>query len=113
MAPVVIWILVALATAGVVLLIASVTGDRSGGVREFVDDLRAGLSRRQGPREGLLAGARRELVEVADVETSSVDDLFAVGQPQEVAYVAAEELAETLTRAKDRAVRGVSHLTRR
>ena len=114
MVPVLISLLLALATALLVLLVASVAGGRSTGTGEFLGHLRSGLrrgERRRGP--GLLAETRREHAEVADVEPSSVDDLFTIGQEQPQGYVEVEELTQTLSRAKERAVRGVSQIARR
>jgi hypothetical protein len=114
MGPVVIWIVVALTAAAVVVVLAGVSGERSTTVRQFVGDLRTGLRRdRRMGSEGVLASARRELAEAAEVESSSVDELFLVGTPQDSAYVDAEELGGTLARVKDKAMSGVSRLTRR
>ena len=115
MAPVVIWILVALLTAVVVLLVASVADGRSSRDGSFLQLMRSGVRRSRGSGRGggLLADARRELAETAEVEHSSVDELFVIGEEQPSAYVGTEELTQTLSRATQRAVRGVTQLARR
>jgi hypothetical protein len=118
MAPVVIWILVALLTAGAVLLVASVAdgrSSRSSGDGNVLQLMRSGVrrSRGAGRGRGLLADARRELAETADVETSSVDEIFVIGEHQPAAYVGTEELTQTLHRARRRAARGVAQIARR
>lgn len=114
MAPVVTWILVALVAAAATLLVASVAEGRSGGLRQFLTDLRGGLRRdRSRARGGMLGDVRRDLAAAADVEKSSVDDLFAFGPQEGSAYVHPEELSQTLGRATTRAVRGVTSLSRR
>lgn len=111
MAPVVVGILVALLTALVVLVVAArVSSTRSGGAREFLADLRGGLRRDRGG--GMLAGLRQEMAEVAEVESGSVDDLFAVGRPDDRDYVRADELVQTLGRATGRS-RRTPELSRR
>ena len=114
MAPVVSWIIVALVAAAATMLVASVAGGRSGGLRQFLADLRAGLRRdRSRPRGGMLGDVRRDLAEAADVERSSVDELFTFGPQEGSAYVHPQELSQTLGRATIRAVRGVTSLSRR
>ena len=106
MAPIVMWIVVALAAAVVVILVASVAGGRSGGMRQFLADLRAGLRRDRGPGEGgggFLADARRDLADADEVETSSVEEIFTIGEPQQTAYLGTRDIADTLNRAAGRA----------
>jgi len=109
----VVWTFVALVAAALVLVVASVAEGRSGGpsdgVRGFLRSVWAGL-------RGLRAGsatrsdARAAVEEPAD---SSLDDFFAATEVQDPAYVAVEDLTETLARARERAARGVSGLARR
>lgn len=110
MAPVITWTLVALVVAAVVMVLAALVGGRSGGLKEFLGDLRAGL-RRKGRDAAEAAetatGAGRDAL--AD-ESGSVEEIFTVGQPQETDYVNPEQIAHTLGRATQRAVRGVTHL---
>lgn len=100
MAPVVVWIIVALLTAVVVLVVAGAVSARGGGPRSFVADLRSGL-RRDG-RRGLISGLREEMAEVDDVETGSVEDIFAVGHPAEQDYLRAGDLVQQLGRSSGR-----------
>lgn len=110
MAPVVVWIVVALVVAVVVLVVGGAAGGRSAGVRDFLADLRSGLRRDRGP--GMIRGLREEMAEVADVEPGSVEDIFAVGRPDDRDYVQAQDLVETLHRATGRA-RRTPELSRR
>ncbi len=100
MAPVVVWIIVALVTAVVVLVVAGAAGGRATGARDFVGDLRAGL--RRDHRTGLLRGLREEMAEVAEVESGSVEDIFAVGTPEDRDYVQPREIVQTLGLAAGR-----------
>ncbi|WP_024288843.1 hypothetical protein [Cellulomonas sp. KRMCY2] len=108
MAPVVLWIVVALVVAALVMLVASLAGaaaSRSRGAGEFLTDVRSGLRRDRGRRGGLLADARKDLVEAAEAETGSVDELFSLGEPAETDYVRPGELVGTFGRATSRALR--------
>ncbi|WP_182113550.1 MULTISPECIES: hypothetical protein [unclassified Actinotalea] len=103
MAPVVAWIVVALVVAGVVLLVAnSASGRSSRGPGEFWADLRAGL--RRGRRGGVLTGLRQEMAEVAEADSGSVEDIFAIGSPEDRDYVQPDEILSTLARATKRAL---------
>ncbi len=97
MAPIVTWILVALVTAFLVMLVAGTTsGVARPGPRQFVRELRDGLRRRPDSGSvGLVRGARIELTQAADAE-GSVDDLFRIGQTPARAYVDPVELAGPL-----------------
>ena len=96
MAPIVTWILVALVTAVVVILVAGTTsGAPRPGVRQFVRDLRDGSRDRQVESVGLIRGTHRELVGAAEAE-GSVDDLFRLGQSAGPAYVDPVEFAGPL-----------------
>lgn len=100
MAPVVIWILVALLLAVVVLVVAGASGGSSSGLRVLLADLRSGL--RRDHRAGMLSGLREEMAETADVTHGSVDDLFAIGEPEDHDYVTTDDLRETLGRVTGR-----------
>ena len=114
MAPVVAWILVALLTALAVMFVAAAVESRAHGGNGFLADLRAGLATGRAPRaRGLVTEARREHAALADVESSSVDEIFEMHHDQEKAYVDAEEIGHTLLRVKRRAVTGVTHVVRR
>ncbi|MBX9246958.1 hypothetical protein ICW40_19385 [Actinotalea ferrariae] len=100
MAPVVVWIIVALVSAVVVLVVAGAASGRTGGGREVLADLRSGL--RRDHRRGMLRGVREEMAEVAEAEGGSVEDIFAIGEPDERDYVQAQDLVQTLGRATGR-----------
>ncbi|HWS57081.1 MAG TPA: hypothetical protein VN257_00950 [Actinotalea sp.] len=108
MSPVVVTLLVALVSAVVVLAVVARDGGSS---RGLVSDLRSGL-RRGGRREGLLAGARRDLVEAAETEPSNVEEIFLLGSPTAQDYVRADDLTEPVVRATQRAARGLGALVR-
>ncbi len=100
---IVIWVVVALlAAAGVLVLAAWVT--REPAPASFLVDLQSGLQRARDERTlGILASARQDHADAADVELSSVDDLFRVGRPVEVDYLDAEALGANLVRTAGRA----------
>ena len=105
MAPVALWIVVALVVAALVILVASVAGGRSGGSQGFVTDLRGGLRRDRGRAGGFLADARKELGEVAEVEPGSVEEIFSLGEQPERGYVRPGEIVGSIGRATSRALR--------
>ncbi|HQY32548.1 hypothetical protein [Actinotalea sp.] len=110
MSPVVVPVVVALLAAIVVL--AAVARD-GGSSRGLLSDLRSGLRRGDSTRLGLFAGARRDLVEAADVETSHVEEIFLLGGAQEDGYVRADDLTDPVARVTQAAARGVTGLVRR
>ena len=115
MAPVALWIVVALVVAALVLLVAglaSVAGGGSRGTQEVLTDVRAGLRRDRGRRGGLLADARKDLVEAAEAEAGSVEEIFSLGEPVETDYVRPGELVGTFGRATSRALRTAPRLSR-
>ena len=105
---IVVWVIVALvAAAGVLVGAAWLTTDTAPAT--FFADLRSGMQSARGDRgaggargPGVLAGARRDLADVADVETSSVDDIFRVGRPAEHDYLDTAQLTAGLVRTIDR-----------
>jgi hypothetical protein len=107
----VVWTLLALAAAAAVLVVASVTDDRTDerGVRAYVADLRTGL---RGLRARRAGDAGERPAAAVPVETT-MDDLLAAAEVQDPAYVAVEDLTDTLARARDRAARSVPGLPRR
>ena len=108
MLPLVLWTVVALVTAALVLVVASAAGGRGDGMRTFLADMVAGV---RGIRTRGQGGDRpRPGPEPVD---TTIDDFFAAAEVQDPAYLAAEDLTETLARARERASRGVSGLTRR
>ena len=111
----VVWTLVALAAAALVLVVASVaetpSGDGGAGIRGYLDDVRAGVRTLRGERGREARQARRAADE--DEVESTLDDFFAATEVQAPAYVAVEDLTETLARARERAARGVQGLSRR
>ncbi len=105
---IVVWVVVALVAAAAVLVGAAwLTTDTAPAT--FFADLRSGLQTVRGRRgvggtrsPGVIAGARRDLADVADVETSSVGDIFRVGRPTEHDYLDATQLTAGLVRTIDR-----------
>lgn len=106
MLPLVVWTFAALALAAVVLVVASVAGGRTGDVRVFGQDLVAGL-------HGLRRRPGGRPAEAPEPVDSSFDELLAAAEVNDPAYLAVEDLTDTLARARERAARGVSGLTRR
>jgi len=113
----VVWTLVALAAAALVLVVASVaetpSGDGGAGIRGYLDDVRAGVRTLRGERGREARQARRAADEDEVEVESTLDDFFAATEVQAPAYVAVEDLTETLARARERAARGVQGLSRR
>ena len=111
MAPVVEWIVVALVTAVVVIVVAAMaTGKSRHGIRQFVADFRSGIRRAPGAGSvGLFAGAREELSTSADAEEGRIADLFTLGERPEHAYVEPVDLARPIARVTRRTL----HLARR
>ncbi len=101
---IVVWVVVALlVSAGVLVLAARLTSEQAPAT--FVTDLRAGLRSSRSARRtpgargtGILASARRDLAENADVDNCSVDDIFSVGRPAERDYLDTEQLSAGLAR---------------
>jgi len=110
----VIWTFVALLVAASVLVVAGVAEGRDGasgvGVRAYLDDVRAGLRTWRATRSKDHAG--RPAPQAQPVDTS-IDDFFAATEVEDPAYVAVEDITETLALARERAARGVSRITRR
>ncbi|MCL3860253.1 hypothetical protein [Actinotalea sp. K2] len=138
MAPVLGWIVLALLGSAAVLVVASVAGGTQSGFSQLLADLRSGrrrgaaatagspegpaeapgddLARPDGavlPARGAAAAFRGVLSEVPGPREASVDEIFTIGSTDGPAYLDAEELSRTLSRATHRAVRGVQHFTRR
>lgn len=107
MGPVVVTLALALLVAlGVVVLSALVAAGGAGGLRRQLAETRAGL--RRGPRESWQSAVLDD-----DDEEGTVDDVFAVGRPDPVGYVDADELADALQRAGSAVVGGVAQVTHR
>jgi hypothetical protein len=105
----VVWTFVALAAAASVLLVAGTAGGRTGDLRGFWRDLVAGLRRL---RSKPAPDSSARFVPAQPVDTS-LDDLLAGAEVPDSPYLAVEDLTDTLSRARERATRGVSGLTRR
>jgi hypothetical protein len=106
----VVWTLVALVAAALVLVVAGAAGGQTGDLRGFLRDLVAGLRglrTRPGPDEPAAPVTTGEPVD------ASLDELLAAAEVEDAPYLAVEDLTETLARARERATRGVSGLTRR
>lgn len=113
MIPYILWTLVAVLAAAGVLLVASVAGgapDDHVGFRGFVRDLRRGVAARRNPAPEQVEAAR-----VADVEPVevSIDEMFRVAAVDEDPYLHVDDLTDALGKAKRKAVRGVTGLSRR
>jgi len=95
----VFWMVVALGTAVVVIGAASVGGDRTGGLGTLLVDMRAGL-------RGWRANNREPAVVVPEPEPvdTTLDELFA-SAPVGDDYLQVDDLAETLTWAREQATR--------
>jgi hypothetical protein len=105
-----VWTFVALAAAAAVLVVAGTAGGRTGDLRGFWRDLVAGLRTlrsRPAPDSPAPSAERAEPVD------TSLEDLLAGAEVQDAPYLAVEDLTDTLARARERATRGVSGLTRR
>ena len=95
-----LWIVVALGTAVVVIGAASVAGGRSGGIRTVLADMRTWLREwRANNREPAAAPAEPEPVD------TTLGELFASAQVAGDGYLQVDELAETLTWAREQATR--------
>ena len=109
----VLWTLLALATAILVLVVASAAGgdgeDRPTGVHAYLADVRAGVRTWRSERRGGTATSRPA---AQPVETS-IEDFFAASTERAPAYLGVDDLTDTLARARERATRGVSGLARR
>jgi len=110
MSPVLVAVLVALLSA---LALLAVTARTAGSSRGLLSDLRSGLRRGDPHRPGLLAAARRDLHDAAEVEPGGLEELFALGGDQQDDDVRVDGLTDSLTRVTERAARGVSGLVRR
>ena len=108
----VLWTLLALAAAAVVLVVAGAAGDggadRPAGLRTHLTDARAGVRTWRSERRGEAGPAP-----VPEPVDTTIDDLLAATAVQDPAYLAVEDLTETLARARERAARGVQGLSRR
>jgi hypothetical protein len=107
----VVWTLVALVAAALVLVVAgAAAGGRTGSVRGFLQDFGAGvreLRPRTTPEDQAVPVRTHEPVD------ASLDELLAAAEVDDAPYLAVEDLTDTLARARERASRGVSGLTRR
>ncbi|RYV51764.1 hypothetical protein [Pengzhenrongella frigida] len=111
MVSLVVWTLVALAAAVVVLVVASRgnDGSRSGGPREVLTDVRAGLASWRSRKTTPEATAR--VLEPEPVD-ATFDEFFAAAEVDDDAYLQLDDLADTLLRARDLASRGVGLVRR-
>ena len=111
MVSLVVWTLVALSAAALVLVVAGGgnDGDRSGGPRAALRDVRAGLAswRARGT-------ASEDAISVLEPEPvdATLDEFFAAAQVADDGYLQLDELTDTLTRARDLASRGVGRVRR-
>lgn len=102
MTPVILWTVVALVVAAVVMVVAGGLSGRSGGMRQFVADLDAGL-RSLLVRDEDARRRRRALAQDEDEEEDgTLAELFTVGTPQSTDYLTTEELTAPFARASER-----------
>ena len=104
MLPVLVWTLVALVAAAAVVLVASGEGHRGAG---FLADLRAGVAARRHPDADDLSAARAAEIEPVDVP---LDEFLRATAVDDEGYLQVDEVRDALTKARDRAVRGVQSL---
>ena len=96
----VLWIAVALGTAVVVIGAASVAGGRAGGIRTVLADMRTWVREwRANSREPAAAPGESQPVD------TTFGELFASEQVSGDGYLQVDELAETLTWAREQATR--------
>ena len=107
MLPVLAWTLVALAAAAAVVLVASAASGGGRGGAGFLADLRAGVSARRHPDAEDAAAARAAEIEPVDVR---LDEFLRATAVDDDGYLRVDEVRDVLTKARDRAVRGVQHL---
>ncbi|HEY5518860.1 MAG TPA: hypothetical protein VIK17_04365 [Cellulomonas sp.] len=95
-----LWTFIALGAAAVVIVVASVASGQEGGVRLFLDDLRAGVS------EWRAHGSPSPTVnpEPEPVD-ATFDEFFASAQVTDDPYLQVDELTDTLAWARGRATR--------
>lgn len=104
-----VWILIALVVAAGVLLLAGAASGETGDVREFVRDLRHGIAARRHPEPEQIEAAAIAEAEPVDL---TMDVFFSEAAVDEDAYLHVEDITDTFSRAKERAVRGMHGLTR-
>ena len=111
MSPLVAPVVIALATAVVVMLVAGTTsGAPRRTPKQVLQDLRDGFRNPvRGETVGLIAGTRRELIGAAEAD-GSVDDLFRIGEVSGPAYVEPVEFAGPLAAPLVGAGRRLRHL---
>lgn len=99
MISIVVWTLVALGAASLVMVIASASTGETSGIRSFPRDLRAGLNQWRARGTAAPIAAEPEPLD------STFDEFFAAAEVDDEPYLQVDDLADTLTRAKDRAAR--------
>jgi hypothetical protein len=104
MLPVLVWTLVALVAAAAVVLVASATNGEGRRGSGFLADLRAGVAARRHPDAEDLAAARAAEIEPVDVP---LDEFLQATAVDDDGYLQVDEVRDVLTKARDRAVRGV------
>jgi hypothetical protein len=110
MLPVLVWTCVALLAAAAVAMVASAAnGDGRRGAG-FLTDLRAGVAARRHPGAEDAAAARAAEIEPVDVR---LDEFLRATAVDDDGYLQVDEVRDVLTKARDRAVRGVQHLGNR
>lgn len=104
--------LLALGAAATVLVVASEAGGRDAerptGFGAYLGDVRSGVRTWRAAR----CGEDRPAPAAEPVDTT-IDDFLDATTVPDPAYLAVEDLTETLTRARERAARGVQGIARR
>lgn len=104
-----VWSLIVLVLAIGVLILAGTESGETWSIREFVRDLRSGVTARRRARSGQPLSPNEVEDEPVDI---SMEALFReTSVDDDDAYLRVDEITETLTRAKDMALRGVHGLT--
>lgn len=110
MLPVLVWTLVALVAAAAVVLVASAASGEGRRGAGFLADLRAGVAARRHPDAEDVAATRAAEIEPVDVP---LDEFLRATAVDDDGYLQVDEVRDVLTKARDRAVRGVQSLGHR
>lgn len=107
----VVWTLVSLAAAVLVMVVASrgTLGSRSGGPREVLDDVVAGIASWRARKAA--PGVVTRALEPEPVD-ATFDEFFAAAEVEDDGYLQLDDFADTLLRARDLASRGVGLVRR-
>ncbi|MFI2752778.1 hypothetical protein ACGIF2_04995 [Cellulomonas sp. P22] len=119
MIAVVVWTIVALVSGAGVLLVASVATGERGADGDQDRDLRAGLAELRRSVTGLATLRRRPPEEAEALRAASepvdvrLEEFLRVAAVEDDGYLQADELTDTLSRAREKAARSVPRIGRR